>query len=148
MIILCPIAGQVDPLVRESWDRYIPERREVDVSSDDRAYVRLMQEAWRWDDQLLVIEHDIVVHRYVVPQLEACSLPVCAFPYQLLGRITTGLGCTRFAERDVDLLDSLITPDTTWSTLDIVLLSALPQAHEHEPPVGHINWLHYVRWNA
>ena len=48
---------------------------------DDDGYWRELSARWDGTRDLVVIEHDIVIHDRVIPQFAACPAPWCEFPY-------------------------------------------------------------------
>jgi hypothetical protein len=131
----------------------------VDVSADDFAYWRAIEERWTGTEDLLIIEQDMIIHDEVVPQLLACPQQWCVFPYPIFNsgqRLTQGLGCTRFGaalqrqipaaefERD-GKLRNIIDPGLTgvpWQFLDLVIAGRLRlghglKPHVHTPDVEH-----------
>ena len=119
-------------------------RSPSDYSSLFRALVDL-------GNDFAIIEHDIAIHRDVMPQLESCLNPWCVFPFSGGHELFyEGLGCARFR---VKSLLSIIPDfsarigDCRWSDLDTrvgtILKEAGVQFHTHLPPV-----LHFHHWEV
>ena len=70
----------------------------IDVSASDYAYGELLVRLWSppFDEDLMIVEHDIVVGLSTVDQLITCACEWGAFPYLINGEDITGLGCVRF----------------------------------------------------
>lgn len=139
----------------------------VDCSDRDDAYFELLQRSFDQDGDLVLIEHDIVVHAGVFHAFRYCPHPWCAFPYLKDGRPLIGLGCTRFRAgmlehtrgvwglvarhgNDAEVGDGM--PARHWVRCDVRLDAELMQLeyvwrgnvrtyrpHEHGPLVGHLN---------
>lgn len=124
---------------------FAPGCERVDVSGAVDAYRLLLERLWADGEAFLIIEHDIEIHRWVVPELESCPEDWCLFPYGLVGGylVEGSLGCTRFSaaliQAEPGLIGSLPTRD--WRRLDCELLGKLRQVgrepHVHQPPVLH-----------
>lgn len=65
---------------------------------DDESYYKLLVNEWNRDDDLIVIEHDIVVWPGAIQELLNCKEVYCTLPYYCsVGWIIDGLGCTKFS---------------------------------------------------
>ena len=137
----------------------VPGVEMVDVSADDFAYWRALEERWTGDCDLLVVEQDMVIHDQVIPQLEACPGDWCTFGYPIFNsaqRLIQGLGCTRFSaalQRKVPAaefaadgaLRHITEPGLSgvpWQFLDLVIAERLRVGHGlrpcvHAPDVEH-----------
>lgn len=118
---------------------------------DTSAYFRLVESEWSQPGDLVIVEHDIGIHRHVMPAFLACREPWCGNAYAIGEQMLVCLGCTRFTAElkaaEPDLLnevgqvgnDGLQARD--WRRLDVRLADALHkrgyQHHEHTPPVTH-----------
>lgn len=148
------------PQVVEALAEHCPvEPQLVDVSRTHESYFELLQASWAdATDDLVLIEHDIVVHDRVFTMFKNCSRPWCAFPYDMAATVQPGLGCTRFRKRilaeqtgiwgavarhgnDAQVPDGL--PSRHWLRCDVRLdaeLMPLGYApHVHLPKVEHLN---------
>ena len=68
----------------------------VDVSADDQAYWRLLDQLWADQQTFCVVEQDIVVRYHTLGDLETCQEPWAGANYRYMGGTYAGLGCTRF----------------------------------------------------
>jgi hypothetical protein len=126
----------------------------IDVSSDDEALWRLWKQIWADQEDTIVVEHDIVIHSRVVPELEECPTPWCTFGYPYpYGNSDPyhGTGCVRFRAalmaNEHDLWDRVGArsgpkhPQRHWCSLDgFSHLELWPRGYvqcKHSPPVGH-----------
>ena len=99
---------------------------------------------------LMVVEHDVVVHGDVLRSFDECPEPLCAFTYWLGGSYGYGLGCTRFRRElirvhpdAVDRAGHLTTDGLPvvghWKRMDTRMWQVLGPPHVHEPPVKHLH---------
>jgi hypothetical protein len=123
--------------------------------NDPTAYARLLAAEWARPGDLVTVEHDIGVHKDVLPGFTACPHLWCGYAYNIAGRLLACLGCTRFraelktAEPDVfaaaNRIDTDGLPAMDWRRLDVRLDGELRARgytlHVHEPPVAHYH--HY-----
>jgi hypothetical protein len=120
--------------------RHAPDAERVDVSEDDYAYWRLLSDLWAAGEPFTVIEHDIVIHRGVLPAFDACPAPLCAFRYSMpiFGPIV-GLGCTKFGAEVIEAVPDLWAEPISWRWLHGRFGRRLRDwsACVHEPPVDH-----------
>ena len=122
---------------------------------DPTAYARLLVEAWTWDGDLVVVEHDIGIHAGVIDGFTWCRQPWCGHPYAIGDQLLVCLGCTRFtAHLKASLPDLMaraaaveqdggLVPAGDWRRMD-VRIAALLEAHghwrhPHEPEVQHFH---------
>src|ERR1035437_408411 len=137
----------------------------LDVSNVDTAYALSLIESWNGQSDLLVVEHDIVIHPEILDELDACPSDWCAYPYEIAtGLCDQGLGCTRFraslmadcpnvmlraAECLTDpnysnkVVDDGVAP-WHWVRMDTRVNAVLRQVYDlepciHETPVKHLN---------
>lgn len=135
-------------------------RVELDPS-DVTAYAKQLCEAWLWEGDLIVVEHDIVIHPSVLTEFEDCDQPWCVFPYagppMLDGTPVelAELGCVRFTRRLKNALPSVMVEAAStegeapglnagdWRRMDIRLRSRLEAfghaRHYHYPAVRHLH---------
>lgn len=144
---------------RELLEAHAPEPvtwAEIDPD-DDTAYARLLVDAWAQPGDLVIVEHDIGIHPYVIEGLYACTQPWCGHPYRIADRLLVCLGCTRFSNHLKQALPGLmadaaavghgqdggLVPAGHWCRLDVrigALLERLGhQRHPHWPPVEHFH---------
>ena len=125
----------------------------VDVSASDFAYGELLVRLWSppFDEDLLLVEHDVVVGFDTVDQLITCACEWGAFPYLgANGEEITGLGCVRFRRgfmathpdammRAVGSTNPGGLPPGHWVRLDGWIRQALLpfEPHVHHPCVTH-----------
>jgi hypothetical protein len=86
----------LEPGVVEAIEQsgYVPEL--CDVSGDVEAYWRLLCAVWAQGKDFAVVEHDVVVDRTTLADLERCARDWCAARYHYLGGSYAGLGCVVF----------------------------------------------------
>ena len=138
--IVCPYT-YLHPLCEESLAGYEVEYVEM-FRLDD--YFNLLSRLWAEGQTFLVVEHDIEIHPDVVPQMEKCPAPWCAFPYNGgLGQVwDKALGCTKFHESLLRELPSFLdeVQGHDWRRLDVQiaeLLEGRVSRHAHWPIVKH-----------
>lgn len=131
------------------------------------AYRHKLHELWtlcaRAKTDLMVVEHDVVVHHDVFEAFDECANDYCVFPYWLGASYGYGLGCTRFRAALImehpDLIavagqrsnDGLPVADH-WKRMDTrirdearergllpTLVHGEPSPCVHEPPVRHLH---------
>ena len=127
-----------------------------DVSGSDEAMWEMWAALWREREDVVVVEHDIVVHAAVVPEFAACAEPWCTFAYPYaFGNDNPyhGTGCVRFRGELMEAVPDLWArvaakdgphhPPKHWCSLDGFSQLELWQHgfknHRHEPPVGHVD---------
>lgn len=99
---------------------------------------------------LMVVEHDVVIHEGVFRQFNECREPVCAFSYWLGGDYDVGLGCVRFrgefirmhpdaVERAGRLVDDGLCVPGHWKRMDTRMWRVTEAPHRHDPPVKHLH---------
>lgn len=83
----------------ESVRRHAPGADMVDVTGDEFAYWREISARWTGAEDLIVVEHDMLIGPDTVPSLSSCQADWCAFGYDIFGckRIEHALGCTKFS---------------------------------------------------
>jgi hypothetical protein len=81
-----------------------------DVSSDEKAYRRLLARLWHEGQSFVIVEHDILPPPEALSGFAECSEPWCCYPYPYaLGTSAFGqLGCTRFSAGLLRALPDLI----------------------------------------
>ena len=77
-------------------EKHIPQAEIIDTSANSYAYWDAMEIRWTGVQDLLIVEHDVVVTAEVLPQMLACPEPWCAHSS---GGTPFGLRCTRFSAR-------------------------------------------------
>jgi hypothetical protein len=116
------------------------------VSSDHRAYYRLLVSLWA-EGPFVIVEHDIVPAPGMVHELWNCPRDWCAFPYRMDDIVTTAFGLVKFDPELLpgagDLLGGIIEQHRVWSGLDSIVIAELHRRgykeHEHQPPVEHLH---------
>lgn len=99
---------------------------------------------------LMLVEHDVVIHDQVFDSFDKCPLPVCAFSYWLGGSYDVGLGCTRFRASLIHMhpgavsdagryIDDGLPTVGHWKRMDTRMWHVLGPPHVHEPPVKHLH---------
>lgn len=99
----------------------------VEVSGDPLAYWRTMLEHWVPDDDLIVVEHDVVLRPDVLVQFDECPEPWCVFGYADMCHEACReawanmLGCTRFRKELIaavpDAVSSIPEDRRGWHNL-------------------------------
>lgn len=117
----------------------------------------MLIELWADPADTLLIEHDVEIHRHVLPAARRCREPWCSWPYNGPGFKSNGdpqlresLGCTRFSrklmqgEPDLVALAASVNqglPPGDWRRMDAQISPLLKQrgyeVHVHQPPVLH-----------
>lgn len=133
-------------------DLWLLRYEEIDTR-DDLGYWMLLCKWWAHADwngtDLMVVEHDIVIHPDVPKQFDECDSDVCVFEYWIGGSYMYGLGCTRFradlirrkpdAMNQAGKLDSLGLPPGHWKRLDGQIWRTIGPPCVHTPPVRHLH---------
>lgn len=134
-------------------EKHIPQAEIIDTSANSYAYWDAMEIRWTGVQDLLIVEHDVVVTAEVLPQMLACPEPWCAHSS---GGTPFGLRCTRFSARLQQLLPATAIRAKArrkcphcgalhWAFIDGPICTALAaigfsQPHVHEPELKHCNW--------
>ncbi|HUX70787.1 MAG TPA: hypothetical protein VMV41_09780 [Cellulomonadaceae bacterium] len=128
----------------------------VDVSGSESAMWEMWRDLWAQGDDIVVVEHDIVIHEEVLPRFEDCPNVWCANPYPYaFGNSDPyhGTGCVRFrAALTVEFPDLWERvgqrkgpkhPQRHWCSLDgWSQLELWPRNYRqchHTPAVGHVD---------
>ncbi len=145
------------PQTRSSLQRYASswEVEYRDVSGDEYAYGRLLDELWSCGISFCIIEQDIQIRADVLSSFEDCPHEFCAFPYAWTTTVGPALGCTRFRREFMEeypnaMEQALDVPSAHgnpghWKQLDWALIcKVLVHGHGlqpcvHLPPVEHRN---------
>ncbi len=127
--------------------------------NDTTAYARLLVEAWAWDGDLVIVEHDIGIHAGVLAGFDACRQPWCGHPYAIGAQMLVCLGCTRFTAQLKASLPNLMAEAAAigseqdgggvaagdWRRMDVRIGACLERLghnrHQHDPAVEHFH--HY-----
>ena len=152
---VCPVIdGPRWAHATESWTRHVPGIEIVPIEKDDlRSYWREIEKRWGLDD-LMFVEHDVMLHGGEAETFEQCPELWCGFP---VNGNNWGFGCTRYRlsfQRQVTLNAICAYPSycdfcegvdsTCWMHIDGKLIhTARPMGfryHEHYPQVGHRNF--------
>lgn len=112
----------------------------VDVSRHPLHYWQLLAATFNEREVVCFVEHDVIVTREIMEQLEQCPHVYCANPYANGG--IPLLGCTRIR---LNALPAIRIPQAEWIELDGVMGHALHEAgydcHSHKPaPEHHHGW--------
>ena len=122
----------------------------------DQGYWQVLASVWgHCRDDLVIVEHDIVVNPGSVSELVECPEHWCVFPYEYLDdHYGVGLGCVKFSrwlqaradnlmQRVGDASRDRMHPQKHWCRLDILIAGEVRawhlSRHIHQPPVGHIS---------
>lgn len=121
---------------------------------DDQAYWKLLKQYWAVCDwnvtDLMVVEHDIVIHPDVPKVFDHCPNPVCVFDYWIGGGYAYGLGCVRFRSSVIrDRPGAIETAGLRgrddglgvghWKRLDGYIWQTVGDPCRHTPPVRHLH---------
>lgn len=80
----------------------------ADVSADNDAYWRALTNVWLPDDDLMVVEHDVVIHDTVISQFLECPEVWCLFGYadmcheECREAWANMTGCTRYRKELIE----------------------------------------------
>lgn len=158
LTILCAYTD-LRPETKQALDPWGPEY--VDVSSSPQAYWSAVRDRWTGERDLVIIEHDVVVHDQVMPEFAQCDRLWCTFPYPCAqgGQFETGAGCARYSkylqrfipaseieEKAVHWVYCDCPPECSpgicWHHMDAYLVGAFQRydisLHLHEGAVGHV----------
>lgn len=152
MLVVCGYTN-LRPEVQAALAEHAPDAWVRSVAGDERAYHRLLCEAWAAGTDMLVVEHDIVLEPHVIGELDACDEPWCGFVYDLAVGYKVCLGCTRFASALVQAepnamlragdSDNSGVNERAWYRIDVRLDRILRDRgytpHPHWPPLRHLN---------
>ena len=135
----------------EALEKYAPHADLVELGENHESYFRFLSDMWAIGETFLNIEQDIEIHEEVVPQLESCPEPWCAFGYFYgypikdtgqIGILYKALGCTKFSAELMQAVPDLMTdlPVKHWRRIDSEMLPSLVklgyEVHVHKPPVS------------
>lgn len=125
-----------------------------DVSASDSAYWDLVRGLWADGETFCIVEHDVVVRRTSLLELDACSHDWCGFPVSYSGTEYAGLSCTKFTDQLIarhpdafEVIDELYDekhPPHHWCRLDTWLRCYVlergkhDQMHVHAPALEHL----------
>ena len=156
--LVVPHVGEVhlDKVVPALADapRYGWHLRVVPLGLRTDAYWRSLCGWWeacgKARQDLMLVEHDVVVHDDVFRQFDECPEPLCAFTYWLGTDYGYGLGCTRFRgslirihhdaiERAGRIVTDGVPVVGHWKRMDTRMWQVLGKPHVHEPPVRHLH---------
>lgn len=102
------------------WDEAVaalPEDAElVYVGDTFTSYWEAIAARWGRGEDLLVVEHDIVLHGDVIRQFEACPNVWCTFPYWKDGWLDQALGCTRFRAEVQEQISAEEIQEDCWAS--------------------------------
>lgn len=147
------VAPVLDALGAAETHGWHVDTSQVD-SADQEAYWRLLRACWATSSSdgtdLMVVEHDIVIHAAVFTGFALCTSPVCVFGYWLGASYGYGLGCVRFRntliasqpdalDRVGEIVDDGLPFRRHWKRLDTRMWRVLGIPCYHEPPVRHLH---------
>ena len=119
----------------------------------DHSYFDLLSLLWSQTNDFVIVEQDIVVHRFCLTEFYLCAQPWCSYAYPYMGSLHAGLGCTRFrrelmfqypdAVKRTSQEETDVHPQNHWCNMDDRLRRVLQNyqvtQHVHSPPVEHLN---------
>lgn len=136
--------------------RYVYET--VFVGNSDTDYFDLLSDLWSEGETFAIVEHDIVIHKTALSELENCDSPWCAFPVYYFATTHVGLGCVKFSspfiKRFPNAMDQVAEmcdgthPKKHWCRLDAWLQQrVLPSSERHVHPtvLGHVRSGNIIR---
>lgn len=147
---------------RYFWTKEFPEAvealpkgaKKVWVGEDRFSYWKALKAEWTGKSDLLIVEHDIVLHDDVLPQLQDCEKDWCTFPYHSVVSsllLSGSLGCTRFSANmqrafpDFPERSHWESCAVEWQSLDGFLWRYFTLRgwwpHSHSPNVEHLHTL-------
>ena len=109
----------------------------------DLGYAALMEMAWSRGEGFVIVEHDVAPWYGAIADLERCESDWCLFRYPDGGKLSRGLGCTKFSDRLVRRYPALpwAWDRVAWQLIDGAVGSAVAGTGAkpcyHEPPVAH-----------
>lgn len=121
----------------------------VALNSDPDAYWRFLRDLWRFGEDFLIVEQDIVLPDGAVTAFESCPRDWCAQPYFMWGTWGAWHGAVRYraslTRQYPDLPDAITKRH--WQSLDSAWINqlrllGLNEAHWHWPPALHLNPAH------
>lgn len=124
MRIICCHAGPVRAEVAEAIGKYAPETTFIEVQGLF-GYAEAILRNWTGKEDLVILEHDILINEHVIPQFTDCPAPRCVFSYPVFnGRLEAerSLGCSKFSAE----LQGMVHPveflfsanQTDWGTCE------------------------------
>lgn len=129
---------------------------EIDAAND-WGYCLLLDKLWRKaarrHDDLIVVEHDILIGDDTLDRFARCDRGWCAAPYWIANQYRTALGCTRFRAHLIRSNPDLILeaaklpsggmPEGHWKRMDVRIRQRLEQDGWREcdrhPRVTHLH---------
>lgn len=156
VILLC-YTGMLNSRVVDALPHDQPKSL-VEIDPNDKtAYARHLHLAWAMcanaKEDLVTIEHDIVIHDGVFPTFKECEDEACAFFYWIGSGYEIGLGCSRFKNslirefpHTIELASKItddLLPEGDWRRLDTRVWRTLNSEGilpcRHGPPVEHLH---------
>lgn len=141
---------KIERATLRALDAWAPKWEPVTMEND-WDYHRLFCQLWEAREDFVIIEHDIVIHQYVVDQFMNCPEWWCTFPYALQSHasgpgkplmVTKSLGCARFRVELMHEVPNVMhkAAGLHWGKLDSDVQKGLKPLtpHVHLPAVGHI----------
>lgn len=149
MKIICCYT-RLDPRVAAMLAAHAPDAELVDLSYDPHlGYWQEIAKRWTGEEDLMIVEHDVLIHGGTVESFQSCREPWCLYGYRIFRtqvRCTMGLGCVRFTAEcqqqtsPAEIAEAFSTCPTChgagcWYHLDSriaeVLLSVGLKPHDH-----------------
>lgn len=152
MRVVCPFT-RLHPQTADSLDASGRRWEPVWVGRSIWDYWLLLADLWVDGQTFVVVEHDIAVEATTLDELESCPGEWCAAPYEYLGHMAHGLGCTKFTASLLQRLPGLMVevgrisdsqhPPGHWCLIDAwsyrLLATAGVERCEAHAPVVHLN---------
>lgn len=143
MRVVMPTAVGADERAWAALVAQAPHAERVDVSGDPLAYWRLLCELWAAGEDLILVEHDVILGPGTLLALDACPESWCSCPAAdsewTTGFAAAWLQCNRwradFIAAHPKLLADVPEPGRMWAWLDT-------QAFEDVQPGPHIHLDH------
>lgn len=156
MRVLAPYT-RMDPRTKAWLWVCAPQAEHVNVSGDDFAYWRAIDDCWDGSDDLIIAEQDNQINQGVLPSFESCRQPWCVYAYQGWSSsvlLDQSLGCTRFSaglQEQVTLSEISHVP-VKWDVIDRAISDALKSrgytAHTHGVIKHHHSYVMYFLKNG
>jgi hypothetical protein len=89
---------RLQPDTERALNTYAPETELIDTRSSTFAYWEAIVRRWDGENDLIIIEHDIVIGPDTISSLTECPEPWCLFAFDHdHGRMDRQLGCTKIS---------------------------------------------------
>jgi hypothetical protein len=136
---------------RDAIAKFAPDCKLLDFTGCDFDYARAVARYWKGIEDLVIIEHDNVITKDVIPSFASCNEPWCTYAYPCawngkLQRLTWGLGCVKFSaelQRQAPLPGESLPDTVYWAAVDGMIHDYLTISNDFSPHVhGDIKHLH------